>query len=164
MSACINSIPDHGEHHLDTHTHTVCTAYTHMHWHTEPWQQSSVRFGSFEVQQKCSNVTALGDRLLAPWHPYYSPSSPRPPLTKPAHLQHHLPKTCTCRLSQCIWLPLLRLCVCFFFISPLHWIWGILQEFKSFPARTRLTLFFHSCLLPSVQKTFLKLGAIVATS
>ena len=53
---------------LHTHTHTL-----------EPSQQSSVRFGSFEAKQKCGNVTALGDRLLAPWHPYYSPAPPPPP-------------------------------------------------------------------------------------
>lgn len=97
-SARINSLSDRGEHHLDAHTLYVQFTHTHAsaHRHTEPWQPSSVALGSFEVQQKCSNVTALGDRLLAPWHPYYSQSSPLPPRAEPAHLRRHLHKTCTC--------------------------------------------------------------------
>lgn len=77
------AVSDHSEHHLDTHIQYVPLTHTH----TEPSQQSSVRFGSFEAEQKCSNVTALGDRLLAPWHPYYtlllSSSSPQPSSSSP---------------------------------------------------------------------------------
>lgn len=75
VSQHIIPISDHSERDLDARIQYVLL--THTHTHTEPSQQSSVRFGFFEAEQKCSNVTAWGDRLLAPWHPYYSllPSS-----------------------------------------------------------------------------------------
>ena len=84
MSQCIIPISDHSERHLGTHIQYVLLTHTHTYTYTlEPSQQSSVRFGSFEAKQKCGNVTALGDRLLAPWHPYYSPAPPPPPPPHP---------------------------------------------------------------------------------